>query len=179
MDTALPLILPTGSDSVEAHIERLAAVLDAHALTRVEYEQGSLHVVLEKQAEPVLLPAPFEVHTAPVPSGTSGITVPFPVAAQQAQAASQPSGNTTGAPDEVAKQLVKSPLVGVAYRCKEPGAAPFVSVGDRVNEDTVLCLIEAMKMFNEIKAPCSGTVTAIHFEDAVLVEHGALLFSLD
>ena len=75
--------------------------------------------------------------------------------------------------------MISAPLVGIAYRAKEPGATPFVTVGDTVEEGAVLCLIEAMKMFNEIKAPAAGTVTGIHFEDAKLVEYGAPLISLD
>ena len=81
-------------------------------------------------------------------------------------------------PQPAVKHCVTAPLVGIAYRSKEPGAPPFVNQGDTVQEGTVLCLIEAMKMFNEVKAPCAGTVATIHFKDADLVEHGAPLLSL-
>jgi acetyl-CoA carboxylase biotin carboxyl carrier protein len=74
--------------------------------------------------------------------------------------------------------LVKAPLLGVAYRSREPGAAPFVEVGDTVEQGATLCLVEAMKMFNEIVSPVSGIISEIHVVDGELVEHGAPLFSL-
>jgi acetyl-CoA carboxylase biotin carboxyl carrier protein len=74
--------------------------------------------------------------------------------------------------------VVRTPLLGIAYRSREPGTAPLVSVGAQVNRNDVLCLVEAMKLFNEITAPISGVITAIHFEDGALVEHGAALVSI-
>jgi len=69
-------------------------------------------------------------------------------------------------------------LVGIAYRSKDPQSQPFVALGDAVQEGTTLCLIEAMKLFNEVKSTISGTIVGIHFGDAELVEHGAPLFSI-
>lgn len=123
---------------------------------------------------------------AVAPAGFAAATSPAATAATAAGAAGA-AATAAGAPASPAdanpqeppvKQQVMAPLVGIAYRSAEPGTPPLVSVGDTVQEGDVLCLIEAMKMFNEIKAPCSGTVSGIHFTDADLVEHGALLFSL-
>ena len=75
--------------------------------------------------------------------------------------------------------IVSAPLVGIAYRAKEPGQPAFAEVGDTVKIGETLCLIEAMKMFSEVTAPMDGIIKAIHFEDATLVEHGAPLFSLE
>lgn len=74
--------------------------------------------------------------------------------------------------------LITAPLVGLAYRAKEPSVKPFVALGDKVKEGSTLCLIEAMKMFNEIKATHAGTISKIHFVDGELVEFGAPLFSI-
>lgn len=74
---------------------------------------------------------------------------------------------------------VKSPIVGVFYAAKEPGAQPFVKQGDRVEKGQVLCILESMKMLNEIKAPISGTVVKVDVTNETLVEYGQVLFVLE
>ena len=74
---------------------------------------------------------------------------------------------------------VESPMVGVFYRAPEPGTPPFVEVGDVVAPGQTLCLLEAMKLFNELKADAAGRVTAIHAENGKPVEFGQLLFELE
>jgi acetyl-CoA carboxylase biotin carboxyl carrier protein len=68
--------------------------------------------------------------------------------------------------------MVKSPMVGTFYRCPKPGDPPFVEVGDAVREDTVVCIIEVMKLMNSLEAKVKGVVTSILVEDAQPVEHG-------
>jgi oxaloacetate decarboxylase alpha subunit len=75
--------------------------------------------------------------------------------------------------------FVESPMVGVFYRSPEPGSAPFVEVGDTVAPGQTLCLLEAMKLFNELKADSPGIVRAIHADNAQPVEFGQLLFELE
>jgi acetyl-CoA carboxylase biotin carboxyl carrier protein len=74
---------------------------------------------------------------------------------------------------------VESPMVGVFYRAAEPGTPPFVEVGDVVAPGQTLCMLEAMKLFNELKADTGGRVTAIHVENGKPVEFGQLLFELE
>ena len=74
---------------------------------------------------------------------------------------------------------VESPMVGVFYRAAEPGSVPFVDVGDVVAPGQTLCLLEAMKLFNELKAEAAGRITAIHAENGKPVEFGQLLFELE
>jgi oxaloacetate decarboxylase alpha subunit len=74
---------------------------------------------------------------------------------------------------------VESPMVGVFYRAPNPGAPPFVEVGDTVTPGQTLCVLEAMKLFNELKAETAGTVRSIHVENAEAVEYGQLLFEID
>jgi acetyl-CoA carboxylase biotin carboxyl carrier protein len=74
---------------------------------------------------------------------------------------------------------VESPMVGVFYRQSEPGTPAFVEVGDVVTPGQTLCLLEAMKLFNELKADATGRVTAIHAENGKPVEFGQLLFELE
>ena len=74
---------------------------------------------------------------------------------------------------------VESPMVGVFYRAPNPGAPAFVDVGDTIVPGQTLCLLEAMKLFNELKAETAGIVRAIHVENAQPVEYGQLLFEID
>jgi acetyl-CoA carboxylase biotin carboxyl carrier protein len=74
---------------------------------------------------------------------------------------------------------IESPMVGVFYRAPNPGAPAFVDVGDTVVPGQVLCVLEAMKLFNELKAETAGVVRAIHAENAQAVEYGELLFELE
>jgi oxaloacetate decarboxylase alpha subunit len=74
---------------------------------------------------------------------------------------------------------VESPMVGVFYRAPNPGAPSFVEVGDTVVPGQTLCILEAMKLFNELKAEAAGTVRSIHVENAEAVEYGQLLFEID
>jgi len=156
-------------------VEQLAHILDRFGLTRIDCSCDNAHIVLEKT------PVSPVVYTV----GTEGNSTATPNQAHPGIPATQTINETagsmqnTGSQPADAKTVVPAPLVGVAYRSQEPGAEPFVKVGDEVVAGTVLCLIEAMKMFNEVKAPVSGKITNIHFEDAKLVEFGAPLFSLD
>jgi acetyl-CoA carboxylase biotin carboxyl carrier protein len=83
----------------------------------------------------------------------------------------------TAPPDGLTR--VESPMVGVFYRAPQPGAPAFVDVGDTVVPGQVLCVLEAMKLFNELKAESSGVVRTIHVENAQPVEFGELLFELE
>ena len=186
--------LPQYDDAVEQQVEKLASVLDSHKLTHLEYKDETTHIVLKK--EQASLPgaafAAIGAHEAlglPLLQNAKG---ELDAAAQNAATnETLPSGYSSagkgaaGAQDAFVSKpaspavKVTAPLVGLAYKAKEPGAEPFVKPGDKVAEGTVLCLIEAMKMFNEVKAPEAGTISKVHFNDGELVEFGAPLFSLD
>jgi len=111
-------------------------------------------------------PAPPVVHSV-VPS-------PVVVAADApAQAAAAPAGAAAEEPDG---HTVKSPMVGTFYRAPNPGAAPFVEVGQSIKQGEPLCIIEAMKLLNEIEADQSGTIQKILVENGAPVEYGQPLF---
>jgi acetyl-CoA carboxylase biotin carboxyl carrier protein len=82
------------------------------------------------------------------------------------------------AEDEVSGDLINSPMVGTFYASASPGSKPFVSVGDHVNEGDVVCIVEAMKMMNEIKSEFSGEVLSINVENSQPVEYGQTLFEI-
>ena len=75
--------------------------------------------------------------------------------------------------------LIEAPMLGTFYRAEAPGATPFVEVGTQVEPDTIVCLIEVMKMMNSVSARVSGTIVEICAENAAMVEEGAALFRVD
>jgi oxaloacetate decarboxylase alpha subunit len=101
------------------------------------------------------------------------------VPAVPSQGESEPVAVATEAPPTDGVIRVESPMVGVFYRAPSPGAPTFVDVGDTVVPGQTLCLLEAMKLFNELKAEVAGTVSAIHVENAEPVEFGQLLFEIE
>jgi len=111
-------------------------------------------------------PTPQVVHSAAsAPVIVASDAVPVQTAAVPAAPAQEPDGHT-----------VKSPMVGTFYRSPNPGAAPFVEVGQAVKQGEPLCIIEAMKLLNEIEADQSGTIKSILVENGVPVEYGQPLF---
>jgi acetyl-CoA carboxylase biotin carboxyl carrier protein len=82
-------------------------------------------------------------------------------------------------PEAVDGLTIEAPMLGIFYRAPSPGAPPFVDVGTRVEADTIVCIIEVMKMMNSIPAGISGTIAQIHAENAELVEYGQPLFRVE
>jgi acetyl-CoA carboxylase biotin carboxyl carrier protein len=110
----------------------------------------------------------------PVPA----LAVPVGASVEPLEPADDPAGSLSpAAADGVTR--VESPMVGVFYRAPTPGAPAYVDVGDTVVPGQVLCVLEAMKLFNELKAESAGVIRAIHAENAQPVEYGQLLFELE
>jgi len=122
--------------------------------------EGKVRIVKFMGAAPVVMQAPAMVAAAPAPV----------VAAVAAPAA---------APAEAAGHAVKSPMVGTFYRAASPGAKAFVEIGSQVKEGDTICIIEAMKILNEIEADKSGTVTAMLCENGQAVEYGQTLYIIE
>ncbi|PZO67877.1 MAG: acetyl-CoA carboxylase biotin carboxyl carrier protein [Paracoccus denitrificans] len=161
-------------ESDVAFIQALAELLNRNELTElsVEREYGEfdhLTVQLAKKNEQVVMQAQAyaQPQFAP-PQANSAPSAPAP----SAPAAS--SGDPANLPGAVA-----SPMVGTAYLSAEPGAAPFVSVGQQVSEGDTLLIVEAMKTMNHIPAPRSGTVRRILVEDGTPVEYGSPLMVVE
>jgi acetyl-CoA carboxylase biotin carboxyl carrier protein len=129
--------------------------------------EGKVRIV---KASPAVMPAPVTYSMAPAPAAvvaTPAVEVaPAPAASPAAPAA--PAGHT-----------VKSPMVGTFYRSSAPGAKPFVEVGDSIKEGDTICIVEAMKILNEIEADKSGTVTQILVQNGQAVEYGQPLFVIE
>lgn len=151
-------------------IDHLVKLMSQHELTEVHLEEGEQVIRLRRGPKHVAV-APVAVAAAP--------TVAAPAAV--APVAATPAASAPAAPAAPAKKFleIKSPTPGTFYRASSPDAEPFAKVGTKVKADTIVCVIEAMKVFNEIPAELSGTITAIKVEDKAPVEYGQVLFLVD
>jgi acetyl-CoA carboxylase biotin carboxyl carrier protein len=144
-------------------IQALAALMTRHDLTLIDLRDGSLHLRIRRGHHG--LPA---VAVPPLPAAAAAPTR----ASNAAEGAS---------PEKTARALqeIKSPTPGTFYAQQEPGAPPYVRVGSRVTPTTVVCKIEAMKIFNDITADCTGVITEVLVENKQPVEWGQVLFRVD
>lgn len=158
-------------------LERIKSVIDLMSendLCEFSIEEKDFKLSLKRGgAAPVVYAAP---------GGASGVApAAAPVAAAAAGAA--PAGAAAATPAAAGGEEnltpIPSPLVGTFYRASSPDADPFVQVGSRVNKDTVVCIIEAMKVMNEIKAETSGVVKRILIENATAVQFGEPMFLIE
>ena len=146
-------------------IRYLVQLMSRHDLGEIDLRQGDLRIRLRRGAE--------ELTTLPV-APPSAVPGPAPAAAQTLAA---PRGEAEK-PTKL-EHLIKSPTPGTFYNAPSPDAEPFVRVGSRVTPTTVVCIIEAMKIFNEIQAECSGMITEVLVENQQPVEYGQALFKVD
>jgi acetyl-CoA carboxylase biotin carboxyl carrier protein len=173
---------PAGSDiSVPGvdlgQLERLLSFMSEHGLEEFEYAHGDLRIRLKK-AIPQGSAVPVLALPAAQPASTQGVLPQASANAPQApaQAASAPA---PPAPAPAADEhIVKSPIVGTFYAGPSPDAGPFVRVGDSVEAGQTVCIIEAMKLMNEIEADISGEVARVMVENGQPVEYGEPLFAL-
>jgi acetyl-CoA carboxylase biotin carboxyl carrier protein len=138
-------------------LKTLIELVESSGIAELEISEGEERVRITRS-----LPAPAQPPSAGAPSG--------------AQVTSQSAGSATGAAVpalvEPEGHVVKSPMVGTFYRCASPGAKPFIEVGDQVQVGDPLCIIEAMKLMNEIEADRAGVVKAVLIENGQPVEYG-------
>jgi acetyl-CoA carboxylase biotin carboxyl carrier protein len=153
-------------------IKELIEVVSQHGITDLEVERSGVKVRIRKEGQPVV-----------VSSGPAHSTYAFPTGYPPA-AATAATGATAGVPVSAAPNEdegllhVRSPIVGTFYRSPNPDAEPFVKAGDTVEPGRVLCIIEAMKLMNEIEAEVSGEVVKIYVENGEPVEFGQALFGI-
>jgi acetyl-CoA carboxylase biotin carboxyl carrier protein len=147
-------------------IKELVALMVENDLVEVEIIDGDNKIALKRpqSSAPVITTVPIVAPHYPA-------TVPTPAAVPQAAATAQP------APDDNLIDI-KSPIVGTFYSAPSPDSDPYVKVGVDVNPETVVCIIEAMKVMNEIKAEISGTVARIMVANGQAVEYGQVLFKV-
>jgi acetyl-CoA carboxylase biotin carboxyl carrier protein len=154
-------------------IKQLLEIVREHELWEFELEREDFKIRIRRGGIPAI--------TVPGISGSEPVVATgFPVqASASAAAAPSPSPTASAEPDsEVELAVVKSPIVGTFYRAAEPDAPPFVQVGDIVRKNQVLCIIEAMKLMNEITSEYEGEIVKIYVENGQAVQYGERLFAI-
>ena len=153
-------------------IERILGLMREHDLAEFELEHDGLKLRVRKAgAAPTWHAAPLHVPGLPVAAPLAGLPAP---AAGLAGAAPQ----AAEADQSMDLAVVTSPIVGTFYRCPEPGAPAFVEIGQRVKKDQVLCIIEAMKLMNEITSEYDGEIASAYVENGKPVQYGERLFAI-
>jgi len=145
-------------------VKKLIELLDESGIAEIEITEGEESVRISRYAP-----------GAPV----APIAAPAPAAAAAPASATAPVAAAPAAEPEEEGFEVTSPMVGTYYAASSPGAAPYVQVGDRVNEGDTLAIIEAMKMMNQIEADVSGVIKSIRIQNGEPVEFGQTLFVID
>ncbi len=150
-------------------LEQLKGILDLvreHDVTELELEADGMKVRIKK-GEMLAVQAPARPASGPPPGPAAAPAAPTPVAAA-----------STELDVDTELAVVKSPIVGTFYRAPEPNAPPFVQVGDQVRKGQTLCIIEAMKMMNNIDSEHEGTVVRVYVENGQPVQFGERLFAI-
>jgi acetyl-CoA carboxylase biotin carboxyl carrier protein len=151
-----------------AEVKRLLEFMRENGLEEFEYQRGDVHIRLRKTASQSQTPS------RPAPQAEQGVRE------SPSTAAAAPVGESTStsAAQPADLHLVKSPIVGTFYAAPSPEAEPFVAAGARVEVGQVLCIIEAMKLMNEIESEVAGEVVKTFIENGHPVEYGETLFSI-
>ncbi len=146
-------------------IRELVEMMEVNDLTEMKIVDGDTKIELKRGSTIMSTVAPV-------------MTAPAPVASAAPAPAASVSAPATETVDE-SLQEITSPIVGTFYAAPAPDAAPFVKIGDQVTADTVVCIVEAMKVMNEVKAEVSGTIKKILVENAQAVEFGQPMFLVE
>ena len=158
-------------------IKDLVRAISSSNLTEFKYEHEGLKISMktDKCAPVISQVAPQVVQAAPMPVAAA----PAPVAAAPAAPAESaaPAAETTA--DESNLLEIKSPIVGTFYRSSSPDKDAYVQVGDTVNVGSVVCIVEAMKLFNEIESEVAGKIVKVLVDDSTPIEYDQVLFLVD
>ncbi len=146
-------------------VKKLIELLDESGIAEIEITEGeeSVRISRYSQNAPVAAPVAVAAPASVAPAAATPAAAPAPPPAEP----------------EDDGYMVAAPMVGTFYGSSSPGAAPYVQVGDRIDEGDTLCIIEAMKMMNQIEADVSGVVKSIRVQNGEPVEYGQTLFVID
>ena len=158
----------------QKELKELIEFLIEKDIAEFELERGDVKVRIKRGAEPAAQSAPdaryFAVHSAPPPTAEQGTQPAVPAA----PASKEPAPPAV----EAGLHMVHSPIVGTFYECPSPGSPPFVKVGDTVGVGQVLCIVEAMKLMNEIESDVAGEIVTKLITNGQPIEYGQDLFSI-
>lgn len=162
------------SEMKTSEIRDLIDFISKSGLNEVNIETKELKLQVKREPDQKVFKSTSvvaPVAAAPVAAAPVAVPASAPAPAAKAPAASSDSGKKT--------VDIKSPMIGTFYRSSSPDAAPFVSVGDKITKGQTVCIIEAMKLFNEIESEVSGTVVKVMVENATPVEYDQVLFVVE
>jgi acetyl-CoA carboxylase biotin carboxyl carrier protein len=143
-------------------VRRLVELMQEFELAEIDLRQAEQRIRLRKDQDPVIVPGGYPAMPPAAPAAVPAAPTPVPATAESA-----------------AGQFIISPMVGTFYASSSPDSPPFVKVGDQVGPESVVCIVEAMKVFNEIPAECSGRIVAVLVENGAAVEYGQKLFRVE
>ena len=155
-------------------LKELVRLMVSNDLTEIDLRDSEEQVTLRRPSpleSPQVVHAPAVAPQSAAPQPPPPTVVNGPASAESAPPAVKPDPSS-----DASLHAIASPMVGTFYATPEPDAPPFVQVGDHVNPNTVVCLVEAMKIFNEIKAECSGTIEKVLPKSGDAIEFGETLF---
>jgi len=155
-----------------SELKELLELISERDITEFELEEDGVKLKVKK-GYPAVVEAPVNQSPRVMP-----MAAPPAVAAAPAPQAANPVAEQLEEEDEPGLTWVTAPMVGTFYRAPEPGAPPFVNEGDRVKPGQVLCILEAMKLMNELEAEIAGEIVQICVENAQPVQYGDRLFSV-
>ncbi len=149
-------------------VRHLVELMHEYNLAEVTLKNGDMRIQLRGNVTPTFAAVPMPMQAPMAAPVAQTITTP-----------PQPATIPTAAADDASMVFVKSPMVGTFYSSPNPDAPAFVNVGDTVGPETTVCILEAMKVFNEIQAECSGKIVAVLAKNGDPVEFGKPLFKVD
>ena len=163
-------------------VREILALMRDNGLSEFEIEREGLRLRLRKDAVvtvAAVAPALPAGVVAPVVAGaTPPASAAGPASVQAVSAPAQAAPGPQAAGDEIELAVVKSPIVGTFYRSSEPSSPPFVEIGGKVKKGQVLCIIEAMKLMNEIDSEYDGEIVNVYVENGQPVQYGERLFAI-
>jgi acetyl-CoA carboxylase biotin carboxyl carrier protein len=146
-------------------IRRLVELMKEHDMSEIDLRDGETRIQIRRGGEPVVTTAPLRA-AAPATASLSAAPADAPAA-------------PPAKPAEEHLAVVKSPMVGTFYAAPDPDSPPYVKVGDHIGPETTVCIVEAMKVFNQIPAEVSGKIVSVLVENGQSVEFGQPLFKVD
>ncbi len=146
-------------------IRRLVELMKEHDLSEIDLREGETRIQIRRGQDPVISG----------PAAAPAVSLPLPAVVKV-----EPAAPAAAAPaEEQHVAVIKSPMVGTFYAAPDPDSPPFVKVGDHVGPETTVCIVEAMKVFNQIPAEVAGKIQAVLVENGEPVEFGQPLYKVD
>ncbi|MCL2625041.1 MAG: acetyl-CoA carboxylase biotin carboxyl carrier protein [Planctomycetaceae bacterium] len=163
------------NDVFDVHrVRQLVELMNEYNLAEVDLQKGDMRIQLKANVAPSFSAMPVPQHIQPA------VPLVQPVVAPAVPTTSAPVAVTNDQSNNDANMVfIKSPMVGTFYAAKNPESPAFVKVGDTVGPETTVCILEAMKVFNEIQAECSGKVVAVLAKNGDPIDFGKPLFKID